>query len=67
MSEKQTEKKDNKYVVVHDFKDLKDNNHIYTAGDPFPHSEESKVTATRIKELSSTKNKIGKVLIKEQA
>lgn len=55
-----------KYVVVHDFKDLKDNNHIYIKGDPYPRESNQKVSAARIKELSSTKNKMKKVLIKEQ-
>ncbi len=55
-----------KYVVVHDFKDLKDNNHIYIKGDPYPRASNQKVSAARIKELSSMKNKMKKVLIKEQ-
>ncbi len=55
-----------KFVVVHDFKDLKDNNHIYIKGDPYPRASNQKVSAARIKELSSTKNKMKKVLIKEQ-
>lgn len=55
-----------KFVVVHDFKDLKDNNHIYIKGDIYPRASNQKVSVARIKELSSTKNKIQKVLIKEQ-
>ncbi|MDQ0228411.1 HeH/LEM domain-containing protein [Metabacillus niabensis] len=64
--QEQEEKSHKKYVVVHDFKDLKDNNHIYIKGDPYPRASNQKVTAARIKELSSTKNKMKKVLIKEQ-
>jgi hypothetical protein len=56
-----------KYIVVHDFKDLKDNNTIYIKGDIYPKGDDIVVDDQRIKELSSTKNKIGKVLIKEQA
>lgn len=52
-----------KYVVVYRFKDLQDNDKIYRPGDEFDTSGKSE---ERIKELSTTKNKIGKVLIKEQ-
>lgn len=55
-----------KYVVIHDFKDLKDNNTIYIKGDIYPRRADAKVDDDRIRELSSTNNKIGKVLIKEQ-
>lgn len=52
-----------KYVVVYDiWKDEEDNNHIYKKGEPYPR-EGSKPTKKRIKELSSDKNKIGKILI----
>lgn len=60
------EEQPKKYIVVHDFKDLKDNNKIYIKGDTYPKPADTHVSAARIKELSSTKNKIGKVLIKEQ-
>ncbi|PAD70898.1 hypothetical protein CHH83_01425 [Bacillus sp. 7586-K] len=55
-----------KYVVVHDFKDLKDNDRVYIKDDSYPAVGAKKPTAARIKELSSTKNKMKKVLIKEQ-
>jgi hypothetical protein len=55
-----------KYIVVHDFRDLKDNNAIYFKGDIYPKGDDVVVDEQRIKELSTTKNKIGKVLIKEQ-
>lgn len=55
-----------KYIVIHDFKDLKDNNTIYIKGDIYPRRADAKVDDDRIRELSSTNNKIGKVLIKEQ-
>ncbi|MEK5524143.1 hypothetical protein [Heyndrickxia sp. FSL W8-0423] len=64
---KQTPKKEKKYVVVHDFKDLQDNNRIYIKDDVYPAEGAPKPTAARIKELSSTKNKQNQVLIKEQA
>lgn len=53
-----------KYKVVHTFKDLKDNNYIYKKGDIYPR-ERLIPTKTRIKELTSTKNKTGKVLIEK--
>lgn len=54
-----------KYEVIYSrFKDLKDNNHIYKKGDIYPR-EGLKPTKERIKELSSKKNKIGKVLIQK--
>lgn len=55
-----------KYIVIHDFKDLKDNEKIYIAGDVFPKTGSKKPSAARIKELSSKSNNIGKQLIKEQ-
>ena len=55
-----------KYVVVHDFKDLKDSNTVYIKGDIYPAKADQIVDEDRVKELSSTKNKMGRVLIKEQ-
>lgn len=52
------------YVVVKDFKDLKDNGHIYREGDTYPRKGK-KATKARIEELSTTKNKLKAVLIKE--
>jgi len=63
MSEKKRKIDQKKFVVVEDFKDLQDKNKVYTKGDIFP--TEGK-PVTRIKELSTTKNKLNKVLIKEQ-
>lgn len=52
-----------KYVVVYKaFKDFEDNEHLYKKGDTYPR-EGLKPTKKRIKELSSDKNKIGKILI----
>ena len=55
-----------KYVVVHNFKDLEDNEHLYlvSKNDTYPR-EGLKPTKARIKELSTKKNKIGEVLIKK--
>lgn len=57
-----------KYQVIRRFKDLEDNDYIY---DPnikersvYPH-EGLEPTKKRIKELSTEKNKTGKVLIKK--
>ena len=53
------------YKVIHSFKDLKDNDYIYHEGkDTYPR-EGLKPTKKRIEELTSTKNKIGKVLIEK--
>ena len=54
-----------KYVVVYEkFKDLEDNDYIYKKGDIYPR-EGLEPSKKRIKELSSDKNKIGKVLIQK--
>lgn len=55
------------YKVVHEFKDLEDNNFIYGQGDTYPRAEKSieEISKERIKALSTKKNKIGKVLIEE--
>ncbi|MDR4318388.1 hypothetical protein FOC77_03795 [Niallia circulans] len=60
------ETKEKKYDVVFDFKDLKDNDRIYIKNDPYPAEGAKKPTPKRIKELSSTKNKMNRVLIKER-
>ena len=53
-----------KYVVLRDFKDLKDGNKIYTVGDTFPHEESKKPTVKRINELKGNKNKHNTPIIK---
>lgn len=55
-----------RYIVIYNkgFKDLEDNNHIYKKGDTYPR-EGLEPTKKRIKELSSEKNKIGKILIQK--
>lgn len=50
------------YKVIKKFRDLKDGNHIYEIGDDFPRSG-AEVAAARIKELASSKNRIGVPLI----
>lgn len=52
-----------KYVVIQDFKDLQDNDHIYRVGDEYPRSGRTK--KARVDELASENNKIGQPLIKE--
>ena len=54
------------YRVIHNFYDLKDNNHAYSVGDTFPHNG-VEVGAERIAELSSDKNLQGVPLIEEVA
>ena len=55
------------YLVTSKFRDLKDNEHIYNVGDIYPREgiNIDDVDSKRIKELSTKKNKIGKVLIQE--
>lgn len=55
-----------KYIVIHDFKDLEDDEHVYLVSrkDIYPR-EGLKPTKARIKELTTNKNKIGKALIKK--
>lgn len=53
------------YRVVYKFKDLKDPKvHVYQAGDTYPRAG-FKVSESRLEELSSTKNKLKKVLIEK--
>lgn len=57
-----------KYEVIHNFKDLEDNEHLYLKNvenrNIYPR-DGLEPTQKRIKELSSNKNKIGKILIKK--
>lgn len=54
---------DRKFLVVyHRWKDLEDNNKTYKKNDVFEHEGKSE---ERIAALSTTNNKIGKILIKE--
>ena len=55
------------YKVIEKFKDLKDNNHIYELNDIYPRKDIKleDIPQKRIKELTTKKNKIGKILIKE--
>ena len=52
-----------KYKVIKDFKDLKDNNYIYRAGDKYPRKGRAK--GERIEELSTSQNKHQAPLIEE--
>ena len=54
------------YKVIKSFYDLKDNNHVYSVGDTFPHNG-VEVGSERIAELSSDKNLQGVPLIEEVA
>jgi hypothetical protein len=51
-----------KYVVIKDFTDLQDKNHIYRIGDKYP--RKGKVKNERVEELSSSANKLKTPLIK---
>ena len=52
------------YRVIKAFRDLKDNNRLYSVGDTFPHNG-VEVEAERIAELASDKNRLGVPLIEE--
>lgn len=52
------------FKVIHKFKDLEDNNHIYSDNDIYPYDLKD-VSFERIKELASKNNKIGTNLIKK--
>ena len=52
------------YRVIKCFTDLQDNNHEYNVGDIYPHNKK-KVSAGRIKELSTDKNRRGVPLIEK--
>jgi len=53
-----------KYVVIKDFKDLQDRQHIYRVGDTYPR-EGYKPSKKRIEELLGNENRIGEPLIAE--
>lgn len=53
-----------KYIVIHSFKDLQDDNYIYQVGDFYPRKDIKDISEERIEELSGVNNKIGKSLIK---
>ena len=50
------------YRVKKAFTDLKDNGHVYQAGDEYPRKG-TKPSKARITELSTTANKRGEILI----
>ena len=54
------------YRVIKAFRDLKDNNHVYSVGDAFPHDGVD-VDDERLSELASDKNRLGVPLIEEIA
>ena len=55
-----------KYKVIHNFKDLLDNDYIYLTSRKDIYPREGLIpTKARIKELTSTNNKIGKAVIEK--
>lgn len=52
-----------KFVVIRDFKDLQDNNHIYRKGDKYP--RKGRYKKERVEGLKSHDNKLGYPVIKE--
>ncbi len=56
---------DKKYVVVQDFKDLRDKNKIYNKGDRYPKPANKTISDERLEELLTDKNKQGRPVIEE--
>lgn len=54
------------YKVIKKFRDMQDGLHAYSVGDTFPHNG-VEVSAERIAELASGKNRLGVPLIEEIA
>lgn len=54
-----------KYKVLRDFKDLQDGDKVYRKDSFYPRPANKKVSEKRIKELTSTSNKLGKKAIEE--
>lgn len=52
------------YRVLKSFTDLQDNNYLYNEGDTYPREGVS-VLPSRIKELATTANRRGEILIRE--
>lgn len=52
------------YKVIKSFTDLQDNNFLYKEGDTFPRKGFD-VLPSRVKELATTANRRGEILIKE--
>lgn len=52
------------YKVIRRFMELKHDGHIYEVGDTYP-KKGAKATKARLEELSTTKNKCGKIFIEE--
>lgn len=52
------------YKVIRRFMELKHDRHIYEVGDTYP-KKGTKATKARLEELSTTKNKCGKIFIEE--
>lgn len=52
------------YTVIKSFTDMQDNNFLYKEGDTFPRNGLD-VLPSRIKELATTTNRRGEILIKE--
>ena len=53
-----------KYVVLEDFADVQEGNHVYRQGDHYPRKGRAK--KERVEELSGSENLRGEPLIKER-
>ncbi|WP_226677195.1 hypothetical protein [Mesobacillus jeotgali] len=54
-----------KYEAIASFTDSQDKGKVYQKGDPYPNPANKKVSAERIKQLSSEDNRLGYPVIKE--
>ena len=52
------------YIVIKDFTDLQDDNHVYRTGEKYP--RKGRVKKERIEELAGNENKRGEPLIQEE-
>lgn len=55
------------YRVLKDFKDLEDNDFIYTENDIYPREENKSIDSDRINSLSSINNKREEILIERRS
>jgi hypothetical protein len=55
-----------RYEVIRDFTDGKDRNKKYKVGESFPQPANKKISPDRLKELSSSNNKLGQPVIREE-
>ena len=55
------------FKVVSNFRDAKNNNHLYQVGDEYPVAGGNKPSKARLEELAKGKNKYNRIFIEEVA